>query len=465
MPDELVLAIDQGTSSTKCLLVDRAGAVVRTASAPVPIRYPRPGWVEQDADRDPRQRARPPRRNASTGAARRGDRGRSQHPTRVGGGLGPAHRPAGRAGAGLAGPARRRPLRRPAGQGPGRTGSARSAASRSTRCSAPPSCGGCSIDAPDAAVGTVDAWLLYALTGSHQIEVGNASRTQLLDVRRRRRGAPNCSSCSASRQRRCRWSRRRPGRWAGSASAGESWPGCRSRRCSATRMRPFTRTAPRPTRRQGHLRHRLVGHAARPARRRRGLPDRRLERPPRRGGQHPLQRVDRRLAGRIARHLARTDRADGRRTPSSDGVHLVPAFGGLAAPWWDDTAVGLISGLTLGTRPAQLARAAARVDRPPGRRRRRRDGRRRPAAGRRRGERQRPAHADPGRPGRRTRETGPHRQPLRARRRLPGRRRSPTPIPRYDDFDPGPGDPAVPRSAWRDAVARARTPIDGSNPT
>ena len=40
------------------------------------------------------------------------------------------------------------------------------------------------------------------------------------------------------------------------------------------------------------------------------------------------------------------------------GIHLVPAFGGLAAPWWDDDAVGLISGLTLGTRRHHLARAA-----------------------------------------------------------------------------------------------------------
>jgi glycerol kinase len=43
---------------------------------------------------------------------------------------------------------------------------------------------------------------------------------------------------------------------------------------------------------------------------------------------------------------------------SSDGVHLVPAFGGLAAPWWDDNAVGLISGLTFATRAPQIARAA-----------------------------------------------------------------------------------------------------------
>lgn len=40
------------------------------------------------------------------------------------------------------------------------------------------------------------------------------------------------------------------------------------------------------------------------------------------------------------------------------GVDIVPAFAGLAAPWWDGSAVGIISGLTLGTSRAQLARAA-----------------------------------------------------------------------------------------------------------
>lgn len=44
--------------------------------------------------------------------------------------------------------------------------------------------------------------------------------------------------------------------------------------------------------------------------------------------------------------------------PSSDGLHLVPGFGGLGAPWWDHQAVGLLSGLTFGTRAPQLARAA-----------------------------------------------------------------------------------------------------------
>ena len=44
--------------------------------------------------------------------------------------------------------------------------------------------------------------------------------------------------------------------------------------------------------------------------------------------------------------------------PDTDGVHLVPAFAGLGAPHWDQDARGLISGLTRGTTKAHLARAA-----------------------------------------------------------------------------------------------------------
>lgn len=44
-------------------------------------------------------------------------------------------------------------------------------------------------------------------------------------------------------------------------------------------------------------------------------------------------------------------------TAASEGVHLVPAFNGLGAPYWDPTARGTIAGLTLATSRATLARA------------------------------------------------------------------------------------------------------------
>ena len=46
------------------------------------------------------------------------------------------------------------------------------------------------------------------------------------------------------------------------------------------------------------------------------------------------------------------------RASGDGGIDLVPAFAGLAAPWWDPNAVGIISGLTLGAGRSQLARAA-----------------------------------------------------------------------------------------------------------
>src|SRR5690349_21655808 len=45
-----ILAIDQGTTNTKVLLVNAQGQAVAQASRPLAQRYPQPAWVEQDAD-------------------------------------------------------------------------------------------------------------------------------------------------------------------------------------------------------------------------------------------------------------------------------------------------------------------------------------------------------------------------------------------------------------------------------
>jgi glycerol kinase len=44
------LAIDQGTTNTKAVLVDTNGRILAKASAPLISQYPRPGWAEQSAD-------------------------------------------------------------------------------------------------------------------------------------------------------------------------------------------------------------------------------------------------------------------------------------------------------------------------------------------------------------------------------------------------------------------------------
>ncbi len=46
-----VLAIDQGTTSSRAMLMDKAGRPHAIAQAELPQSYPKPGWVEHDAER------------------------------------------------------------------------------------------------------------------------------------------------------------------------------------------------------------------------------------------------------------------------------------------------------------------------------------------------------------------------------------------------------------------------------
>ncbi len=43
-----ILAIDQGTTNSKALLVAQDGTILANASQPLAVRYPQPAWVEQD---------------------------------------------------------------------------------------------------------------------------------------------------------------------------------------------------------------------------------------------------------------------------------------------------------------------------------------------------------------------------------------------------------------------------------
>ena len=44
----LLLALDQGTSSSRAAVFNASGELVASASAPLPIQYPADGWVEQN---------------------------------------------------------------------------------------------------------------------------------------------------------------------------------------------------------------------------------------------------------------------------------------------------------------------------------------------------------------------------------------------------------------------------------
>src|SRR5262249_31459537 len=48
--DTFVLAIDQGTTSTRALVYDPAGRCLGSAAREIRQHYPRPGWVEHDPE-------------------------------------------------------------------------------------------------------------------------------------------------------------------------------------------------------------------------------------------------------------------------------------------------------------------------------------------------------------------------------------------------------------------------------
>lgn len=50
MPSEFILALDQGTSSSRALVIDGAGQIAGSGSVQLKAAYPRPGWVEQDPE-------------------------------------------------------------------------------------------------------------------------------------------------------------------------------------------------------------------------------------------------------------------------------------------------------------------------------------------------------------------------------------------------------------------------------
>ncbi|MEV6493043.1 FGGY-family carbohydrate kinase, partial [Actinoplanes sp. NPDC051633] len=232
--------------------------------------------------------------------------------------------------------------------------------------------------APDAtAVGTVDSWLVYALTGAHRIEVGNASRTQLLDVRTAGWSPEllDLFGIPASLLPAVTASSGDLGVIGASGGVLEGLPiravlgdshaalhAHGSRAAGGAKVTYGTGSS---------VMGLLDGDVTDPRPPDLRPPDLRPPdlRPPdlcltiawndRLAAEGNIRSSGATIAW-LASFLGITPErvATLARDADSDGVHLVPAFGGLAAPWWDDSASGLITGLTLGSGPAQVARAA-----------------------------------------------------------------------------------------------------------
>src|SRR3954447_26820797 len=357
-PDH-ILAIDQGTSATKAVLVDAAGAIVARGSAPVRLSTPRPGWVEQDAEEmwASAQAAVPAcvtgQRVAAVGLSTQResllvwDRATGEP-------VGPmlswqdqrtradceALRARDSHGA----------VRKTSGlpldpmfsalkarwlldrYDPDRTRSRRGAL----------------------CLGTVDSWLLSRLGGEHVIEVGNAARTQLMDVRRRRWddellaffGVPAAALPAIVSSTGPFPAVRGVAPLADGTPVGAVMGDSHAALFAHAGWRPGTVKATYGTGSSimslGHpgatsspaLCLTVAWDDGRPAYAYEG---------------------NIRASGATLTWLAELfgispDQVATAAAESSDGVHLVPGFGGLGAPWWDDDAVGLASGLTFGTR-------------------------------------------------------------------------------------------------------------------
>jgi glycerol kinase len=357
-PDH-ILAIDQGTSATKAVLVDAAGEIVARGSAPVALGTPRPGWVEQDANEI--------WASVQTAVAACLT---DQHVTAVG-------LSTQRESLLLWDRATGEPLGPMLSWQDQRT--VADCAALREHDDTVRAISGLPLDPMFSAtkarwlldaygrqgvcLGTVDSYLLFRLGGGHVIEAGNAARTQLLDVRDgdwspallELFGVPRdvlpdvipstgpfphtlglaplpdgtpvravLGDSHAALFAHAGW---RPGQVKATYGTGSSIMALGD----PAHWTPGGLCLTIAWELDGQLAHAFEGNI--------------------------------RSTGATLTWLANLlnttpDALAAQAADSADGVHLVPAFGGLAAPWWDDEAVGLISGLTFASKPPQLARAA-----------------------------------------------------------------------------------------------------------
>lgn len=369
--EEAVLAVDQGTTATKAMLVSPLGDTVGFASVPIGKTYPRPGWVEQDPQEIwqsvldataqlPRAQVRAVGISSQRESVLFWERttGRPLTPcvgwqcTR-GADLCSSLRSSG------AGPMVRELTGLP-------LDAMYSASKLRHLLDAEPALRA-SASSGDACAGTVDSWLAWNLTGGaqHVSDAGNASRTLLFDIHR------------------LAWSQRLlelfdippaclPRIVPSGGQIGETVPqmavpkaplaglaadshaalyglGClragTAKATYGTGTSLASPTGPEPARSKHGLATSVAWLSSSPTFALEGnvfSSGATVEWVARLLGLQGPAALD---------ELART-------VPGSGGVHLVPAFAGLGAPHWCPGARGEISGLTFATGPAELARAA-----------------------------------------------------------------------------------------------------------
>jgi glycerol kinase len=370
--DQVILAIDQGTTNSKAALISSDGRLVAAGSAAVGISVPRPGWVEQDPDRiwTSVLEAMAACLEGATDAEIVGLALSTQRESVVGW-L--------RSGAPL-GPVIGWQDRRTAtwcsealNERDGQLVTARTGLRIDPMFSAPkmrwlldnaPT--GVSID--DVRLGTVDSWLVWQLTGGaeHLCEAGNASRTLLYDITALDWSADllDVFGVPATTLPATVASDKGFGITSGVplvpdgtpivAILADSHAALFGQACTEVGMAKATYgTGSSVMAPVGDL---TAGDERIPVTLAwviDGSPTYALEGNILSSGATLAWAADLLTDGRVAELVALADTA-----PDSGGVTLVPAFAGLGAPHWDRNAHALISGMSEGTGRAHLARAA-----------------------------------------------------------------------------------------------------------
>lgn len=182
-----IIAIDQGTSSTKGVLLDSMLSVLETVSIPVDLESPQPGWVQQDANQIWESVVSALRQLSETASSSPLIAITNQRESAL-----------------AWDPVTGEPVSPMLGWQDRRTAD-ELARFDETQLALISAITGLPLDPMFSALkfahilnlvdpgrelsargaialGTVDSWLLFKLTGQHVIEIGNASRTQLLDI-------------------------------------------------------------------------------------------------------------------------------------------------------------------------------------------------------------------------------------------------------------------------------------------
>lgn len=365
----MILAIDQGTTGTICLVVDEAGEVRGRGYREIAQHYPRPGWVEHDPDelwRSVLDVGTSALRDAGVEAGRLQAIGiANQRETVVawdrqtGRPLCPA----------IVWQDRRTAARCDELRAEGHEQLVR----ERTGLLLDPYFSGTKLEwlfreggiPKTAAVGTVDSWLAFKLTGEHVTDPSNASRTLLYDLRRRGWDDELCALLGVPAASLPQFVPTsgvigQTAAFGGSvpvaAIVGDQQAALFGHRCTVSSTAKCTYGT-------GNFLLRTFGPAEL------GLADGLLTTVAWEVGDRFDYALEASMfvTGAAVQWLrdglgiirtADETEALAASVESNDGVYFVPALTGLGSPYWDPYARGTIVGLTRGTGRAQLARAA-----------------------------------------------------------------------------------------------------------